>query len=255
MKIRVSNRPGNSGGKKEGVAKKIEIPSEVEPVVKRLSKKYDLDFETVSFTGKPLYFLHIADIEPLVAGKDIFANASDFPFWVKIWEASVVMAHLLSGMDSLKGKRILELGAGLAVPGITAAFFGHEVTVTDYDDEILDFVKVSAAVNNCSSRINCLKLDWLKPDAEKIGVFDCIVGSEILFNEKFFKPLQDVLQTLLAPDGFILLAHSLERKSLAPFLNLCSSDYVISAQKRKIHLGRENFEIVLNRLVPRLQNG
>lgn len=238
--------PQNGGNQPR---QKIEIPAGVESVVRELDKKYTLDFEVVSVRGKLLYFMHLADIEPLVSGKDIFANASEFPFWVKIWEASVMMANLMASMKPVPGARVLELGAGLAVPGIAAAVYGHEVTVTDYEDEILDFVKVSAAVNGCEDRITCRKLDWLEPEAEGLGQFECIIGSEILFHERFFKPLQHVFQKLLAPNGVIFMAHRLERKSLAPFLRLCSSDFHISAQKKKIRAGRKSFEIVLNRLV------
>ena len=92
MKIKVAPSDYISS---KGTPKKVEIPVEVESLVKRLNRKYELDFEAVPVNGKLLHFLHVADIEPLVKGKDVFAHAEEFPFWVKIWEASVMMANFM----------------------------------------------------------------------------------------------------------------------------------------------------------------
>jgi predicted nicotinamide N-methyase len=249
MKIRVAPSDFVSAGKEKQLKKKIEVPEEAAPLVKELARKYELDFEAVAVGGDILYFLHLADISPLVAGRDIFANAAEFPFWVKIWEASVMMANLMASLRPVPGARVLELGAGLAVPGIAAAAHGHDVTVTDYEDYILDFVRVSASVNGCGARVTCKKLDWLSPESGGIGRFDCIIGSEILFHEKFFEPLRQVIRTLLAPGGVVFMAHNVERKSLAPFLRLCAGEFSISAQKKQMVADKKRFDIVLNRMV------
>ncbi len=246
MKIRISRGTGEA---KKNARKKVSVPEKVQETVKRLSKKYDLDFEAVSIRGREFYFLHLADIEPLLAGKDIFANASEFPFWVKIWEASLMMANLMAAMPVKEGARILELGSGLAVAGLVAAAFGHDVTITDYEDEIMDFVRVSAAVNDCENNARTATLDWLKPS--DIGQFDVIIGSEVLFHEKFFKPLMVCFQQYLKPGGVIYMAHDRRRKSLGPFLRMCEDRYSISAQKHVMKSKGETLEIVLTRLIPR----
>jgi len=244
MKIRISRGTGEAG---KNAPRKVEIPAEVEATVKRLSKKYDLDFEAVTIRGREFYFLHLSDIEPLVAGKDIFANASEFPFWVKIWEASLVMADLMASMPVKEGRRVLELGSGLAVAGLVGAASGHDVTITDYEDEIMDFVRVSAVVNRCEEKAHTATLDWLKPS--DIGQFDVIIGSEVLFHERFFKPLLECFRKYLKPGGVIYLAHDRRRKSLAPFLRMCEKDYTIAAQKKTIKSKGETLEIVLTRLI------
>jgi predicted nicotinamide N-methyase len=249
MKIKVAPSDYISS---KGTPKKVEIPAAAETLVKQLSRKYELDFEAVPVKGKLLHFLHVADIEPLVKGKDVFEHAEEFPFWVKIWEASVMMANFMASLKPEPGQRILELGAGLAVPGIAAAIGGHNVTVTDYEDEILDFVRVSSLVNECHENVTTARLDWLDPDVEGLGKFDIIIGSEILFHEKFFAPLYKVINSLIAENGIVFMAHNRERRSLAPFLKLCSEHFDIAAQKKTLVVGRKKVDIILNRLVKKL---
>ncbi len=247
MKIRISRGTGEA---KKNAPRKVAIPDSVQDIVKRLSKKYELDFEAVTVRGREFYFLHLADIEPLVAGKDIFANASEFPFWVKIWEASMVMANLMAAMPVKQDRRILELGSGLAAAGIVGAAFGHDVTITDYEQEIMDFVHVSAAVNGCEAQAHTATLDWLNP-SDLGGKFDVIIGSEVLFHERFFQPLLDCFEKYLKPDGVIYMAHDRRRKSLAPFLRMCEDRYQIAAQQQVMKSKGETLKVVLTRLLPK----
>ncbi|MGC9022449.1 MAG: class I SAM-dependent methyltransferase, partial [Dissulfurimicrobium sp.] len=156
----------------------------------------------------------------------------------------------MARMPTDPGRRILELGAGVGVAGIVAAAFGHCVTVTDFDDEILDFARVSAAVNGCEGVFQ-KRLDWLEPDGS-LGKFEIIIGSEILFNSRFFAPLLKVFEIFLAPNGVIYLSHDKRRKSLAGFLGFCSGCYDIAIKEVTLHSGEdESFQILLTRLTPK----
>lgn len=226
----------------------VPIPSVVQGVFDRLHARYELEFESIVIRDRRFRFLTLKNIEPLIAGKDPFAESLDFPYWVKIWESSTVLADFLARMEPVPKRRILEIGAGLGVCGIVAAAFGHRTVVTDYKEEILDFARVSAAVNGCDG-VLCEKLDWLNPT--DIGAFDMIVGSEVLFHPSFFGPLLDVFRKCLAPGGTIYLAHDARRKSLAGFLPLCEGEFDIAMQKRKLSSGDESYHILLTRLVPK----
>jgi predicted nicotinamide N-methyase len=228
----------------------LKMPSQAREIYERLSQKFSLELEPISIRQKRFQFLTLKDIEPLIAGKDIFAESLNFPFWVKIWEASVVMADFFSRIKPDAEKRVLELGAGLGVTGIVAASFGHRVMITDYDDEILDFARCSSYINGCQG-VLFSRLDWLEPS--DIGKFEIITGSEILFHQSFFEPLLNVFRLCLAKDGVIYMAHDIRRKSLSGFLKLCENDFDIAVQKKKLHSGDdESYEILLTRLIKKV---
>ncbi len=242
LKLRVSTERGR--GDEQGRAKKVAVPEDALPIVKRLMSKYELDFECVKVLGKTFYFLHVADLTPLLTG-DVFKNAPEFPFWVKIWEASLVLAEFIAGMPVEPGRRILEVGAGLAVPGMVASSFGHDVTVTDYENEILDFARASAIINGCSN-LKCEPLDWFEPS--DLGKFDIILASEVLFHKRFFPPLLNVLNEYLAPGGVIYMSHEADRETLLPFFRMCEGQFKIAMQKKHFRRGDQELDILLTRL-------
>ncbi len=243
LKLKVSTERGKADA--QGRARKVIVPEEALPIVKRLNAKYQLDFECVKVLDKTFYFLHVADLTPLLTGP-VFKNAPEFPFWVKIWEASLVLAEFIAKMPPDKDKRILEVGAGMAVPGMVASSFGHDVTVTDYEDEILDFARASAIINKCPD-LRCEPLDWFEPS--DLGRFEIILASEVLFHKRFFQPLLDVLEKYLAPGGVIYMSHEADRETLLPFFRMCEDKFKIAMQKRHFKRGDKELDILLTRLI------
>ena len=160
----------------------------------------------------------------------------------------MVLADLVAATPPKPGQTLLELGAGMASPGLAAAAAGYQVTLSDYEPFILDFQRVSAAASNLKG-IEFKLIDWTKPPALK--PFDTIIGAEILFREEFFEPLLQVFRKLLAPGGSILLAHDIRRKSVPLFLNRAAEEYKIGVMQRRIKTPDEEITILVNRLVPK----
>ncbi len=242
LKLSISSFRGQD---REGKARKFPVPEEALPIVKRLQAKYTLDVERVTVAGKEFYFLHVADLMPLFH-MDTHENAPEFPFWVKIWEASLVLSEFLARMKPKEGQRLLELGAGMAVPGMVASSYGHDVTVTDYEDEIMDFVRASAIFNGCSS-LKCEALDWFEP-REELGTFEVIIGSELLFHERFFPPLLEVMKKYLAPGGVIYMSHAADRGTLLPFFKMAEEDFNIAMQKYHFKNMEKEMDVLLTKL-------
>lgn len=224
------------------------LPETAAATLAQLRKKYKVAFEDLRIRDHALKLLQVTDLEPLLAGKDPFKNVSDFPFWVKLWESSMVLADLLAATPPKPGQTLLELGAGLGAPGLAAAACGYQVTLSDYEPHILDFQRVSAAASNLSG-IKFKIIDWNNPP--DLPQFDTIVGAEILFREEFFEPLLNIFRTLLAPGGTIYLAHDVRRKSLPQFLMKAEKEYQIAVSTRKLTSEDENLTVIVNRLLPR----
>ncbi|HEX9714355.1 MAG TPA: methyltransferase, partial [Desulfurivibrionaceae bacterium] len=193
-----------------------QLPEKQYARLREIRKNYKVDFAPLRLRGKEIQLLQVTDLEPLLGGKDPFENVEEFPFWVKLWEAAMVLADLmLTTPPAKEGQTLLELGAGLGAPGLAAALAGYRVTLTDYEPHILDFQRVSAAATGLKG-VECRLLDWLKPPT--LPRFDTLIGAEILFREEFFAPLLNIFRALLADQGVIYLAHDARRKSLPKFL-------------------------------------
>lgn len=221
------------------------LPERERQLYKRIRAKYRLTFDRLKIGEKDLRLLKIADLAEFLGGKDPFANVSEFPFWVRLWDAAMVLAYVLGGQKDVEGKRLLELGAGLGAPGLAAAAAGYEVTISDYEDIIMDFQRVSAAASGLEG-IEFVHLDWLDPP--DLQPFDVLVGAEILFREAFFLPLLNIFKQYLKKDGMIFLAHDATRQSLSKFLQLAQDDFEISLKKQTLTRDGQERTIIVNRL-------
>lgn len=221
------------------------LPEKAQKALKRIRKKYKVGFEPLRIRDVELQLLQVTDLEHLLAGKDPFADVSNFPFWVKLWEASLMLADLIASTPVEPGKSLLELGAGLGAPGLVAAAKGYSVTLSDYEPHILDFQRVSAAANVLSG-VDFKIIDWKKP--KEMPLFDRIIGAEILFRDEFFEPLLKLFNQYLAPEGEIYLAHDARRKSVPQFLTLASREYDVAVSARKMRSDDSELTILINRL-------
>ena len=225
------------------------LPADAQQLYRQITQQYKVDFESLKLTDElKLYLLKITDLEQVLGEKDPLKNPSEFPFWIRLWEAAIVLSRFMATQTPAPGTTVLELGAGLGAPGLTAAALGCSVTLSDYEDIILDFERVSAAASGLDN-IRFAVLDWLNPP--EMERYDVILGAEVLFREDFFEPLLDILRHALKPDGVVYLAHDSKRKSVHPFLKKAEKEYKISVSRRILKSLDEDKEIFLARLIPR----
>jgi len=225
------------------------LPAEAQELYQHIKEQYTVGFESLKLAEDlHLHLLKITDLEQVLAGKDPLKNPSEFPFWIRLWEAAIVLSRFMVNLSPAPGTTVLELGAGLGAPGLAAAAQGCSVTLSDYEEMILDFERVSAAASGLDN-VRFEMLDWLNPP--EMERYDVILGAEILFRDEFFEPLLGILRRALKPDGVVYMAHDLKRKSMQPFLQKAEKEYTISASKRVLKSLEEDKEILLTRLTPR----
>ena len=221
------------------------LPEAERDIYNRIRKQYKLTFDKLTVHDQTIRLLKVADIEEFLDGKDPFSDVTEFPFWVKLWESAMILSQALSTLPDPAGKTMLEIGAGLGAPGITAAACGFDVTLSDYEDIIMDFEKVSVAASGLDS-VDCIHLDWLDPP--DLPPFDYLVAAEVLFREEFFEPLLNVFEKYLKPGGSIFLAHDARRKCLPLFMERAKETYNIAGQKQVMRKDGQDIAIIINRL-------
>ncbi len=209
------------------------------------SFSFQLEEEQITLRGKTLKILKPRRLEDILQG-DPFLETEKFPFWFKLWEASLVLADYLATIPPKK--KILEVGCGLGVVSLFASASGHDVLATDKEDLPLKILQKSAELNHLSLRIQ--KLDILNPHLEE--TFDIIASSEIIFKKSFYEPLLKIFRNYLNPRGEILLSHSEERKRiLVPFLVKAQEYFEVQTSLRRLRSSEESITIILNRLIPK----
>ncbi|ETE72480.1 Methyltransferase-like protein 23, partial [Ophiophagus hannah] len=109
----------------------------------------------------------------------------DPKYGMYVWPCAVVLAqYIWFHRRLIFGKRILEIGAGVSLPGIVAAKCGAEVILSDNADfsECLDNCQRSCQMNNLSG-ICVIGLTWghVSPCLLSLAPVDFILGADVLF--------------------------------------------------------------------------
>jgi predicted nicotinamide N-methyase len=116
------------------------------------------------------------------------------PYWSVLWRSGVELARELDG-EELDGLRVVELGCGLAVPGIAAARAGAEVLATDSDVEALELVAQNARANGVG--VETAVVDWAEPDdLISRAPFDLVLAADVLYERASVALLLSLLPRL-----------------------------------------------------------
>jgi len=204
-------------------------------------KQYETDTKDLTIRGRSFSFFVARSLESFVDSQDIF---NDFPLWIKIWEASMVLADYLAGLKVEPEKRFLEIGCGLGLVGIVASAFGHHVTVTEYNQDALNFARANALLNKASN-MEIKEMNWNNPQLQ--GSFDTIIGSEIIYKESDFPSILNLFRTYLKDGGEIILAEGI-RKTSMEFMRQMGDSFNIKAQKRIFRSQDREIMIMLCRM-------
>lgn len=136
------------------------------------------------------------------------------------WDGSVVLAKYLehARADELRGKRVLEVGSGTGLAGLSAALLGaREVILTDlaYTMENLSRNVESTLANARAAGaadigiVRAQVLDWFHPPAD-VGALDVVLAADVVWVEELIAPLVRTFAALLrhsATPATVLMAH------------------------------------------------
>mmetsp|Transcript_66944 Transcript_66944/g.131947 ORF Transcript_66944/g.131947 Transcript_66944/m.131947 type:complete len:290 (-) Transcript_66944:117-986(-) len=158
-----------------------------------------------------------------------------------VWRgARVLCADLLRFRLSLKGARILELGASSGLPAALCASLGAHALATDGSDHIDMFGRVPLLEANAQlfaddlalgGSFSAAALNWgldeaveAEKEAEasmsegngdsialaplRRGSFDFVIGSDISYDPKFIPKLAESMAFFVAEGGRVILAHT-----------------------------------------------
>ncbi len=149
--------------------------------------------------------------ETLVAGVETEADLEAFPYGLLLWPSAVALVERLSDHPALvAGKRVLELGAGVGLPGLVAQSLGGRVTQTDHQPEPLALARLNARRNDVAG-VETLEGDWRR--FPPLPPFDLVIGSDILYERSLHPALLVLLSAVVAPGGLVLLSDPLRPQS------------------------------------------
>jgi predicted nicotinamide N-methyase len=134
-----------------------------------------------------------------------FQRDERLPYWAELWPSGRMLAHILA-REVLVGQRVIELGAGLALPSIAALTAGARVLATDWYPEALAAARANARAAGLGLRT--MLVDWFVPPVALLGArpFDLVVAADVLYEARNAEALAALLPGLTGRRGRAIIA-------------------------------------------------
>jgi predicted nicotinamide N-methyase len=166
----------------------------------------DVVEETVLVGGRPLRLLRPRDgdavLDELLAEDD--PDEDRLPFWAELWPSGTALAQAIATRP-LAGKRVLELGCGLGLVGVTAARAGATVMVVDRSPEAITFATLNAERNGVTLQAAVRAFDQPQRLLAE-APWDLVLAADVLYEHRNVPVLLWLLPRLVGQDGEVWLA-------------------------------------------------
>ena len=115
------------------------------------------------------------------------------PYWAFAWAGGQALArHLLDNWEAVRGKRVLDVGAGSGLEAIAAAMAGAaSITAVDVDPYAIAATRLNADLN----RVDVAT--WLGDPVGRPRDWDVVMVGDLFFEQPLAQDLEDWLRGLL----------------------------------------------------------
>ena len=144
----------------------------------------------------------------------------------RVWSCARLLSRRLVDAESfsIRGRDVLELGAGVGAVGLVCASLGaRSVTLTDRDEAALALMHTNVRLNGyydatavSECEVSVERLDWgdVGTYIQPPNAFDYVVAADVLYLPEHCQALPDAAAAHLKPGGRLVVACGLRRKGL-----------------------------------------
>lgn len=118
-------------------------------------------------------------------------SSANWSLFGVIWDSGKVLAHKMYEYNT-NGLKILEVGCGIGLASLVLNHQMMDITATDYHPEVDNFLKKNTELNN-DREIPFICTNWAD-DTNKLGKFDLIIGSDVLYERNHVLILANFIQ-------------------------------------------------------------
>ncbi|MBO1273433.1 histidine kinase [Shewanella sp. 4t3-1-2LB] len=129
-------------------------------------------------------------------------SSATWPLFGIVWPSGNVLAHLMCERP-IGGLRILEVGCGIALASLVLNQRHADITATDYHPEAGNFLRENVLLNH-GTPIPFERTGWADGNSG-LGVFDLIIGSDLLYETEHAELLSTFIEQHAAPHCHVII--------------------------------------------------
>ncbi|MYM64878.1 methyltransferase [Pseudomaricurvus sp. HS19] len=157
-------------------------------------------YQTIEFGDTDIHLCTLRDRHQFSDPDGIAAKlgicSAAWPIFGVIWPSSLVLANCMLD-HATEGKRILEVGCGMALSSLMLNKQQRDITATDNHPEVGTFLARNTSLNG-DDPIAYERTDW-SDDDDSLGLFDLIIGSDLLYEDQHIRQLADFIDNHAQP--------------------------------------------------------
>ena len=154
-----------------------------------------LSYQTVEFGKIDIHLCTLRNRQefhdPVGVAESLGISSAQWPIFGVVWPSSKVLAHYISDYNT-GSKRILEIGCGMALASLLLNKQHADITATDYHPEAGIFLARNALLNE--DEPISYKQVALGDTEDDLGLFDLIIGSDLLYEEQHIALLANFIE-------------------------------------------------------------
>ena len=151
-------------------------------------------YQTIEFDNVDIHVRTLRDKQEYLDADNVAdklgISSAQWSLFGVIWPSSKVLANLMFDFD-IEGKRILEIGCGIALTSLLLNQREADITATDYHPEAEAFLLKNTKLNDGAS-IPFLRTAWADK-LNDLGEFDLILGSDLLYEDEHSELLSEFI--------------------------------------------------------------
>lgn len=142
-------------------------------------------YSTIEFRGFDIHVRTLRDnqqfSDPEEEALKLGISSAIWPYFGIIWESGTHLAHMMEDYP-VSGKCILEIGCGVGLASLVLNHRGADITATDYHPQVKNFLNNNTQLNQ-DRDISFVHASWDDHMPTTLGVFDLIIGSDVLYEQ------------------------------------------------------------------------
>jgi len=166
-------------------------------------------YQTIEFDNEDIHIRTLKDTQQFSdknnIAKTLGISSATWPIFGVIWPSSEVLANFIYDYD-FQNKRILEVGCGIGLSSLLLNRLNADITATDYHPEAENFLDINTELNE-DEEIPFVRIDWNNKYSEKLGKFDLIIGSDLLYERDHAILLSSFINAHANPKCKVILAN------------------------------------------------
>jgi len=142
----------------------------------------------------------------------------------KVWDGGIGFCRwIIQNRNIFEGKKVLEVGSGVGIAGLTAALFAKQVVLSDYTPKLLKVLRKNLKENGTKyaqihNAAKVISLDWLTEKVPEPLSYDIVIGTEVVYDSKLVKPLANIIHNALTKNGIFLGVSAAVRQGIPDFI-------------------------------------